>query len=119
MLTFPQNSPFCRHLFIFVDINRFVADNKSTTLLGLELTWFVLISVSCFLAVGAVLAGLVICICRHNPNSSDNQMQCKSTNRPNFTYHIHWGELVANRQFCDSNLLKFSHRYEWINEIYA
>lgn len=53
------------------------ADNKSTTLLGLELTWFVLISVSCFLAIGAVMAGFVICICRHNPNSSDNQMQCE------------------------------------------
>lgn len=53
------------------------SDNKSTTLLGLDLTWFVLVSVSFFLAIGAVMAGFVICICRQSPGSSENQMQCK------------------------------------------
>lgn len=84
---------------MFVKKNHFFPDNKSTTLLGLELTWFVLISVSCFLAVGAVLAGLLICICRHNPNSSDNQIQCKSSK--DLTSLIHSIiEFILESSFC-------------------
>ncbi|XP_031625352.1 uncharacterized protein LOC116342025 [Contarinia nasturtii] len=50
-------------------------NNKATTLLGLELTWLVLVSVTFFLAIGGVLAGLLMCVCRHNSNSSENQIQ--------------------------------------------
>lgn len=53
-------------------------DNGTARLLGLELTWFVLVSVSCFLAIGAVLAALVICLCRQSASESSDPQQSES-----------------------------------------
>lgn len=98
-------------------------DNSTTRVLGLELTWFVLISVSCFLAIGAVLAALVICLCRQSTSESSDPHQSRSF------IHIFANQISRNNQqfincrffihFFTGNCDSRSHWYERINEIRA
>lgn len=55
------------------------ADQDPSTLLGLEMTWFILIAVSSLLVVSACIVGVSICICRRNAAIASNQnaFQCK------------------------------------------
>jgi hypothetical protein len=54
----------------------------SNKLLGLELTWVVLIAVSSLLVICACIVGIAICICRRSTRNPPNHMnntsiQCK------------------------------------------
>lgn len=55
-----------------------VSDVETKTILGLEMTWLVLIAVSAFLVLSACFVGCTIWICRSRTSSSldNNNLQC-------------------------------------------
>lgn len=68
------------NLIIFYLI--FSLAQETNTLLGLELTWFVLVAVSSILVICACMVGFAICLCRrstrHPPsNQLNTSIQCK------------------------------------------
>lgn len=60
---------------MYVNVIRF-SDQDTNTLLGLELTWFVLVAVSSLLVVCACIVGIAICLCRRSTrHTGNNTMQ--------------------------------------------
>lgn len=59
---------------IFKNI-RFFSDVETKTILGLELTWLVLLAVSAFLVLSACFVGIAIWFCRSS-NRDENNLQC-------------------------------------------
>lgn len=55
----------------------FPIDQDSNTLLGLELTWFVLVAVSSILVICACTVGIAICLCRRSTRNVGNNIQSK------------------------------------------
>ncbi|XP_055381657.1 uncharacterized protein LOC129612169 [Condylostylus longicornis] len=66
-------------------------NQEQTTLLGLELTWFVLIAVSSLLVICACIVGWTICLCRRTPrNQNQNSIQLRHTAETNgSSKHLH------------------------------
>lgn len=65
---------------LLIGIFALLVDQDSSTLLGMELTWFVLVAVSSILVVCAFIVGIAICICRRSTRGAGagngNAMQC-------------------------------------------
>lgn len=58
----------------------FFLDNDTGTILGLEITWFVVVVVSTVLVLLVLIVAAVICICRKNWNTRPTAQQ------PNASY---------------------------------
>lgn len=86
-------------IFFRFDESFIVADNENGTILGMEVTWFVVAVVSTLLVLLVCIVAISICLCRRGLNTRSNNVQqqntsysrkrrlCRFSFRPNFNPH--------------------------------
>lgn len=73
-----QNAHDVKMMKNYVETSFFspLSDVEAKTILGLELTWLVLLAVSAFLVLSACFVGIAIWFCRLRTVRDENNLQC-------------------------------------------
>lgn len=68
-------------LYFFLSlVHSLCIDETTSTVFGMDMTWFVMIVVSILLIISAAIVGITICVCRRQEetnNQHNTAMQCK------------------------------------------